>query len=101
MRHGLVYCEAFGYACPAFARNVGGVSTIIENGKTGLLFQANDSAASCAGKIRQLVSDERAYSAMCRLAREAFDSTFNWNRAGQAVADSLAEALGEGGNYSR
>jgi glycosyltransferase involved in cell wall biosynthesis len=97
--YGLVYCEAFGFACPAFARNVGGVSTIIENGRTGLLFHAEDSAVSCADKIQKLLNDERAYSSMCRHAREGFESTFNWKVAGRSVVAVLAEAEGkEGGS---
>ena len=92
--YGLVYCEAFAYGCPAFARDVGGVSTIIQNGETGLLFKPEESAASSAAKIQHWMNDKRAYSVMCHHARDAFDKTFNWKRAGQVVVHTLTSAVG-------
>ena len=52
-------CEAQYLGVPAIATNVGGISSLVEDGKTGLLFPAND-PYTLAAIIKHTVTDNHA-----------------------------------------
>jgi glycosyltransferase involved in cell wall biosynthesis len=61
-------CEAQIVGMPVIATNVGGVSSIIEHGKTGLLFPANDPFMLCS--YIKLLQDKSIASSLGKNARE-------------------------------
>jgi glycosyltransferase involved in cell wall biosynthesis len=67
-----VLLEAARAGIPAIASNVGGVSEIIDDGCTGLLFPPGN-AASCAAAIRQLVQDRSFMLNIAAAARARFE----------------------------
>ncbi|HLH44200.1 MAG TPA: glycosyltransferase family 4 protein [Bryobacteraceae bacterium] len=68
--------EAMACGCCPIASRVGGNPELIEDGVTGLLFRAGD-AEDLAGKLRSLIADQSARSALSAKAvsfiRERFD----------------------------
>lgn len=62
-------CEAQLIGVPVIATNVGGVSSLIENGKNGFLVPANDSY-SLAARIVQLAKNEDMLKSISRKGRE-------------------------------
>ncbi|MHC5033575.1 MAG: glycosyltransferase, partial [Planctomycetota bacterium] len=79
----LVLAEAMGYGLPAVASRIGGLPEIVEDGRTGLLFEAGD-ADELASKMEMLWED----SALCA-------------RMGQAARHRAAREFSEDVFYSR
>jgi len=52
---GRVVIEAYAFGIPVIASNIGGMSELVENNKTGLLFEASNSV-DLANKITQLIN---------------------------------------------
>jgi glycosyltransferase involved in cell wall biosynthesis len=91
--YGIVFCEAAAFGRPAVATATGGVTTIIQDGRTGLLLAPAASPQDYADRILALWQDRAAYSAMCRAARQRYATTLNWKAWGDRVAD-LIDAVG-------
>ena len=65
----LVLIEAAAYGCPAVAARVDGVSEIVDDGRTGLLFEQGNVADACR-QIARLAQDEGLRAALASAARE-------------------------------
>lgn len=87
--YGIVYCEAAAFGRPAVAAATGGVTTIIDDGRSGLLLPTVASAADYADRILATWSDKAAYLAMCTGARDRFRSVLNWNSWGEGVVETI------------
>jgi glycosyltransferase involved in cell wall biosynthesis len=66
---GLVVTDAMSYGLPVLASNIGGLSEIVEEGVTGLLFQPGNSA-DLAEKINNLWTDPHLCRRMGQAGRE-------------------------------
>ena len=76
---------ALGFAKPVVATDVGGMSEVIEDGKTGLLAPAGDTGALAAA-MRRLARDEDARRRLVAGLAQA-ESRFSWEGiAGQTIA---------------
>jgi len=73
-----VLLEAMGCGIPIVASNIGGAVMVVENGRTGLLFQTGDSQA-LADAICSLAGDLERRKAIGQAARNAVEKQFNWN----------------------
>lgn len=63
-------CEAQMIGTPVVAANVGGMSTLLDGGRTGLLYDFDDTEA-LASHIIRLLSDDSTASQLSTLAKEA------------------------------
>jgi D-inositol-3-phosphate glycosyltransferase len=82
----LVALEAMSQGCPVIAVPVGGLLDLVEDGRTGLFFEADD-PASLAAAIARIGADAELRSTLTCNAYE-FARRFNW----QAVLDSYEAA---------
>lgn len=89
---GLVYCEAAAYGVPAVALRTGGVSTVVRDGESGLLFPADVTAEVMANRILSLWNSKSAYEQMRKAARTHFLERLNWSAWGDAVEGELRMA---------
>ena len=71
---GLTILEAASQGVPAVATNIGGQSSLVQDGITGRLVPPGDSAA-LAASLRELLSDPAALRRMGDAARAAFDAS--------------------------
>lgn len=71
---GLTILEAASQGVPAVATNIGGQSSLVQDGITGRLVPPGDSAA-LAASLRELLSDPAALRRMGAAARAAFESS--------------------------
>ncbi len=76
---GIVFCEAAGYGVPAIATRVGGISAIVEDGRTGLTFALDESPARIAAEMIALKADAARYSHFARASRSRYETSLNWN----------------------
>ncbi len=91
--YGLVFCEASAFGLPCIATDVGGVSSIVENGINGWLLPLDASADDYAIRIKELFCDRESYRTTARNGRRLFDERLNWDVAGSQVIALMRKHL--------
>ena len=87
---GLTFVEAAMSGCIVVASDVGGISDIIENGKTGYLVREKDPAA-IADALCTILKQTDILSDIRTAARQKMISQFDW----QVIADQYAKVLND------
>jgi glycosyltransferase involved in cell wall biosynthesis len=89
--YGMVYAEASAYGLPSVACAVGGVSTVVREGRNGLLFPPNVDGQHMAERIGSIWSDEVAYATLARSARRDFEERLNWSNCIEHLVSTIGE----------
>lgn len=97
--YGIVYCEAAAFGRPSIAANTGGVPTIVQDGKTGILLQPDENPDVAADRIMAIWQDVDRYAAMCAAARRAYETTLNWTSWGDKVDLAIRDTLADRGDH--
>ncbi len=71
--------EAMACARPVVASRIGGLSWVIEEGVTGLLFEPGD-AAGLARRLARLLNDDALACRLGQAGRRKFDLEFRWDQ---------------------
>jgi glycosyltransferase involved in cell wall biosynthesis len=74
---GMALTEAMATDVPTIAARVGGMTDVVEDGKTGLLFEAGN-ARALANAIEQLLADESLRRSMGKAGRQRVLELFDW-----------------------
>ena len=82
---GLVFAEACAYSLPIMATHTGGVSTCVEDGVNGFLFDLAENGENYASKISTLWNDKQLYYEFCNNSKKKYDQLLNWKAWGQTV----------------
>jgi D-inositol-3-phosphate glycosyltransferase len=90
---GLVALEAMACGTPVVGTRVGGLQTVIENGKSGLLVPAGDDEA-LAEAMAQVLTDARLRMHLAHGARDRAEH-FTWRRVGDRMVDLYDRVLNE------
>ncbi len=90
---GMPVAEAMAAGVPVVATRVGGIPEMIEDGKTGLLVEADDAQGLAEG-IRRLLADEDLRESMGKSAKARATELFSWDRVASDLR-TLCESLGE------
>ena len=91
---GYVTCEAMAMGKPVVATDVGGSSALVEDGKTGFLVPAGDTAA-CAAALARLAGDSSLRNSMGQAARVRAQEHFNVARMVRQVEHLYRKLLEE------
>jgi glycosyltransferase involved in cell wall biosynthesis len=90
---GIAFVEAWSCAKPVIGARVGAVSSLIDEGRDGLLFSADD-PDSMAGTICRLLADEALRRRLGAAGRQKVLGNFTWeivtDRVRQAYLDTIA-----------
>jgi glycosyltransferase involved in cell wall biosynthesis len=89
--YGMVYAEASAYGIPSVACSVGGVPTVVHDGRNGMLFPTNVDAQHMAQRIGAIWSDEVAYSRLACSARQDFEKRLNWANCIEQLVSTIGE----------
>ena len=81
--YGLVFCEASAYGLPSISHRLGGLTTIVEDGKNGQLFDLGTEPKVFADYIEKIFSDKKAYSTLAMSSFERFETYLNWDSVGE------------------
>jgi glycosyltransferase involved in cell wall biosynthesis len=93
--YGQVYCEAAAFGVPSVARAVGGVPSLVADGRAGILVDAeNATAEAIAARIATLWSDRPAYETMALAARDEYEQRLNWTRFGERFSKVVDGVIG-------
>ncbi|MBA2173979.1 glycosyltransferase family 1 protein [Halobacillus locisalis] len=87
---GLVILEAMASGLPVIAAKSGPTMEQVEDGRTGLLFE-NENTDSMIQAIKRL-EDEELYEHMCKNAREEAEK-FSWQKPSEQILDYYFETL--------
>lgn len=87
--YGLVFCEAMSYGLPCFALDVGGISTIIQNGESGYLFDVDSTPSDFVKKMKEIWIDKNKMKKLSKTSYEKFKSKHTWNVAGESLKKIL------------
>jgi glycosyltransferase involved in cell wall biosynthesis len=86
---GRVAVEAFAKGTPVIAANIGAIAELVDQPRTGLLFQPGD-APDLAAKVETLLSDSKALFEMRQAARAEYEAKYtaaeNYRRLMQIYA---------------
>ena len=87
--YGIVLCEANSFGTPCLASAVGGIPTIVKEGKNGFLFPLEEDISALCGRIAGLMTDPEAYRELALSAFDEYETRLNWKAAGETVKELL------------
>src|SRR5439155_119553 len=71
-------CEGAAYALPVVSRRTGGVPSITDDNRTGLLFDIDAPPEQYADRVSALLGDPERYGAMSWAAFQTYRDRLNW-----------------------
>jgi glycosyltransferase involved in cell wall biosynthesis len=83
--YGIVFCEANAFGLPVFTTDVGGIPTIINNGRNGYMLPLSASGEDYANLIGEKFSDKGVYENLVRSSREEYDMRLNWDKWAESL----------------
>lgn len=87
--YGIVICEANSFGIPVISSNIGGITTIIEQGKNGFLYNLNPDKDEIAAKIEFLMNNEDEYRNIAFESYRQFTERLNWRTSCKKVKDII------------
>lgn len=86
---GIVLCEAAAFGVPAIVPQIGGMSELVVNGKTGYVLASGARPATYALTIAKLWRDPPAYRELCDNARLRYQEVLNWDESVRSLRQLL------------
>jgi glycosyltransferase involved in cell wall biosynthesis len=86
----VVVAEANAFGLPALTTKVGGMGTVVNDGKNGWAFEPTLFVEQCSERILELLSAKERYYELCRSSFGEYSRRLNWDSAVQSVLNLLA-----------
>ncbi len=87
----IVICEANAYGIPVMTTDVGGIPTIIKNGKNGFMLPLSASGQDYAELIKASFSDAKQYQNLVKDARAEYEARLNWQKWAKRIYEIMQE----------
>ena len=91
--YGLVFCEANSYGVPCIGSDVGGIPTLIQQGKNGRTFGSDAPLEEYTEYIAGLHADPDAYASLALSAFAEFENRLSWDAASKELRRCIDEIL--------
>lgn len=90
----IAFCEAAGFSIPVLSTDTGGVSSVVEHGKTGFLLPEKAAAEDYADFIeREILNNTENLQKLSANARKKYDEELNWQIWGERMREIFNEFL--------
>lgn len=86
----IVIAEAFSVGLPVLATRTGGISSMVENGVNGFLFEQQE-VLGYVSTIQEILHSPARYATLSRNCQLAYENEFNWKTWGSRI-QKLVEA---------
>lgn len=83
--YGIALCEANAFGLPVLTTAVGGISTIVKNGRNGYKLPLAACSSDYADRLVQILAHPAHYQQLTLLSRSEFDQRLNWNSWAESV----------------
>ncbi|MEM1372009.1 MAG: glycosyltransferase family 4 protein [Pseudomonadota bacterium] len=90
---GVVFAEAAAFGVPSVATKTGGVTTAVQDGKTGLLMDMDAGAEQYAAALRRLLTDRAAYETYARAAYDDYQKRLSWSVNGAVLRERMCALI--------
>ena len=90
--YGIVFCEAAAYGIPVLATRTGGVPTIVQEGRTGYLFDISEDGEAYADRVMKIIAEPAHWQEMRTNARKRYEEVLNWEAFVGSLFDQISEA---------
>jgi glycosyltransferase involved in cell wall biosynthesis len=90
---GVVFAEANAHAVPNIANDIGGIGSVVINGRGGQRFSPTVPIDQVANYVLKHFRDRGAYAELAMSARREYDERLNWQIAGAEVARYLKKLM--------
>jgi glycosyltransferase involved in cell wall biosynthesis len=87
--------EAASFGTPTITNDVGGMSTAVIDGVTGIVLPKWSPADSYVKAITELVGNPERYYALCKQARDRYERELNWKVVGKQFGEILRQVVEE------
>ena len=89
--YGQVLCEANAFGIPCLTTDVGGFSSVIENGVNGQRFSINSSPEECCKYISELALNPEKYESIAISTLNEYSHRLNWETTAEKVKVLIEE----------
>lgn len=89
-----VLIEANSYGVPCISTNVGGIPTIIQEGKNGRIFPLDVETLLCSQYILEMLQNREAYQSLALSSFQEYESRLNWKIAIEMFKKLTEDLLG-------
>ncbi|HAZ49197.1 MAG TPA: glycosyl transferase [Cyanobacteria bacterium UBA11369] len=89
----IVICEANAFGLPVITTDVGGIPTIVKNGKNGYMLPLSATGSDCANLIAKVFSDRELYNQLVLSSREEYERRLNWNKWAESIEQVFVSLL--------
>lgn len=89
----MVVAEANSHGIPVLISDVGGIASLMHNGRNGEMLSTEAGAGEYADRLIALSTDQAKYHALCRSSFEHFLENLTWSAWSDAVVSHLNERV--------
>lgn len=93
--YGIAPCEAAHFRVPSIVSDVGGLPTVVEHDRTGLVMSLSAGPADYADAIAALVGAPARYRRMCAAAQDRAARILNWQSWARQITEHLRRVVAE------
>lgn len=90
----MVFSEAAAFGLPVITTNVGGNSSVVENGKNGIILDKDTDIEEYADIISEIFTNTKKYRELSECSRKMFEEELNWDASITKVSSLIRESLG-------
>ena len=89
--YGIVFAEASSFGLPSLAPDIGGISTVVRNGRNGHTFSRGDDPQLYCQTVLDMMANRQEYERLSLSAFNEYTERLNWYTAGKRVRDLINE----------